>query len=131
MRDYTLLIESAKEAQGNSYAPYSNYNVGAALLCENGKIYKGCNVENASYGATICAERVAIASAISAGERKFVAIAIVGGEHMSSEAPAFPCGICRQALSELCDDDFDIVLCSDDKTKIYKLDKLFPNGFKL
>ena len=131
MKDYTFLIESAREAQGNSYAPYSNYNVGAALLCKNGKIYKGCNVENASYGATMCAERSAIASAISASERDFVAIAIVGGENMSSDKPAFPCGICRQVFAELCDDDFDIVLCSDEKAKIYKLDKLFPNGFKL
>ncbi len=131
MKNYSSLIEKAKEAQTNSYAPYSNFNVGASLLCSDGTIYKGCNVENSSYGATICAERSAIANAISDGKREFVAMAIVGGKDMSEQDRLFPCGMCRQVLSEFCDENFEIVIYVDEKPKIFKLGKLLPNGFKL
>lgn len=131
MKNYSTLIEMARLAQTNSYAPYSHFNVGAALLCSDGTIYKGANVENSSYGATICAERSAISSAISDGKREFVAMAIVGGADMSEQDNVFPCGVCRQALAELCDESFEIVIYVDKKPKIFKLGKLLPNGFKL
>lgn len=95
------LMNKALEAMRNAYTPYSHFNVGAALLAASGRIYLGCNVENASYGATICAERTALVKAISEGEREFVAIAIVCG----ARTRLFPCGICRQFLSEFGDMD--------------------------
>lgn len=131
MKDYTLLIERASEVMKSSYAPYSGFNVGSAILCADGSIYTGCNVESSSYGATICAERSALASAIADGKRDFVAIAIVGGKNMSISEYVFPCGICRQVLSELCQGTLEIVLFDGKKPKIYTLSKLFPNGFKL
>ncbi|MCX7626144.1 MAG: cytidine deaminase [Candidatus Sumerlaeaceae bacterium] len=90
------LVALALEARTQAYAPYSHFQVGAALLAESGKIYMGCNVENASYGLCLCAERNAIAAAIAAGERRFRAIAVVGGCHV----PASPCGACRQVMVE-------------------------------
>lgn len=126
--EYKDLISRAILARDRAYAPYSHFKVGASLLCANGKIYDGCNVENASYGATICAERGAFASAIANGERDFVAIAIVGGLNGTSE-PCFPCGICRQFMSELCGNEFEVVLCNGDSTHVYKLDELLPYGF--
>ena len=131
MKDYTLLIERASEVMKSSYAPYSGFNVGSAILCADGSIYTGCNVESSSYGATICAERSALASAIADGKRDFVAIAIVGGKNMSIGEYVFPCGICRQVLSELCQGTLEIVLFDGKKPKIHTLSKLFPNGFKL
>ena len=128
---YDFLIQEAKGAQKNSYAPYSRFNVGAALLTKDGEIYKGCNIENSSYGATICAERVAIGNAISDGERDFSAIAIVGGEDFSSSKMAIPCGMCLQVMSELCDKNFEIVLCEGEDIKVYKLSELLPHRFKL
>jgi cytidine deaminase len=92
----TKLIQAAIKAREQAYVPYSNYKVGAAILVKSGQIYTGCNVENSSYGATICAERVAAVKAVSAGERKFVMLAIV----VDSSEPASPCGICRQFLYE-------------------------------
>lgn len=131
MKDYSKLIEIAREAQKNSYAPYSGFNVGASLLCADGTIITGCNVENASYGETICAERSAICTAISQGKREFVAMAIVGGKNMGTEDNVFPCGACRQVLGEFCTPDFDVVLLVQSKPKVFKLGKLLPNGFKL
>lgn len=131
MKGYSRLIKKAQEAQKNSYAPYSKYNVGSALLAKSGKIYTGCNVENASYGATTCAERCAFSSAVSAGEREFVAIAIVAGYDFSPSDIAYPCGVCRQTLSELCDGELDIILYSNEKTEAYKLSELLPKGFTL
>lgn len=115
------LIKQARLAQKNAYSPYSKFNVGAALLTKDGKIFTGCNVENASYGLTICAERVAIFKAISEGYKKFVAIAI----STSSEKPTFPCGSCRQVLSEF--GNLEIYLDNDKKN--YTISDLLPYSF--
>ena len=128
---YEALINEARVAQKSSYAPYSSFNVGAAVLTGDGQIYKGCNIENSSYGATICAERVAIGNAICDGKRELLAIAIVGGEGFSSDKMAIPCGTCLQVMSELCDDNFEIVLCEGEKIKTFKLSELLPHRFKL
>ena len=120
----------AKEAMRNSYAPYSDYNVGAALLCKNGNIYKGCNIENASYSVTNCAERTALFSAVANGEKDFVAICVVGGKNGEITDYAMPCGVCRQALAEFCDADFKIYVgISEDKIKEFTLGELLPYSF--
>lgn len=106
MLNYKLLLEKAYEGRANAYAPYSNFKVGAAVLMENGKIYTGCNIENASYGATNCAERTAIFKAISEGNRKIRAIAIVGAD----DEYTYPCGICRQVIAEFADENTEIIL---------------------
>lgn len=124
------LFMLTKEAMKNSYAPYSNYNVGAVLLCENGNIYKGCNIENASYSATNCAERTALFSAVASGERKFEAICVVGGKNGEITDYAMPCGVCRQVLAEFCDADFKVYVgVSEDDIKEYKLCDLLPYSF--
>lgn len=122
---YQELYKAASEIRKNAYAPYSNFQVGAALLSESGRIYTGVNVENASYGATICAERSAISRAITEGERKFRAIAISG-----SENPAFPCGICRQVLAEFAP-DMEIIVRNGKELEVYSLEELLPHSFKL
>lgn len=122
------LISAAYEIMENSYAPYSKFNVAATLLAKSGKVYTGVNVENSSYGATICAERTAFVKAISEGERSFEKLAVVS----SGRDLTWPCGICRQFFSEFCDDDFEII--SGDKEgniTVYTLAELFPEGFKL
>lgn len=120
-------IKEAFEAQKNAYAPYSNFKVGAALLCSDGRVYKGCNIENSSYPVTICAERTAVASAIADGNREFKAIVITGGDDY-----CYPCGMCRQTLAEFADEDFRIVLAkSESETKVYKLGELLPESFVL
>ena len=105
MTDYQNLLKAAAAARENSYCPYSQFAVGAALLAKDGAIYRGCNIENASFGATNCAERTALFSAVADGRRKgdFTAIAVVGGPKDGDTAPCPPCGICRQALSEFVD----------------------------
>ena len=128
----TELLQKAKEAMENAYAPYSGFKVGAALLCEDGGVFTGCNVENASYGLTNCAERTALFKAVSEGVRSFTAIAIVGGMGGSCTDYAYPCGACRQALSEFCGADFRVVLGKDDsETAVMTLGALFPGAFKL
>lgn len=124
------LINLAVEARKKSYSPYSGFAVGAALLGKSGKVYLGCNVENAAYTPTNCAERTAIFKAVSEGEREFLAIAIVGGKagETLNELCA-PCGICRQVLAEFCDLDFRIVLGTPEKTVAYTLDELLPLSF--
>jgi cytidine deaminase len=124
MIDYKKLLEMAYEASKFAYAPYSNYNVGAALLTKSGKIYTGCNVECASYSGTNCAERTALFKAVSEGERDFEAIAIVS----SSRDYTFPCGVCRQVLGEF-GLDIDIVVAKDLDYKVYKLSELMPHAF--
>ena len=120
----------AKEAMKNSYAPYSNYNVGASLLCKNGNVYKGCNIENASYSLTNCAERTAFFSAIANGEKEFVAICIVGGKNGEISDYAMPCGACRQVLAEFCNAEFKVFVgTSDNDIKELKLSDLLPYSF--
>ncbi len=124
---FRKLITAAKAAQRNAHAPYSKFQVGAALLTKNGKIYTGVNVENASYGLTNCAERVAIGKAVSEGHRKFQALAVVAPSSNLS-----PCGACRQVLAEF--GDF-VVICADSrnlrKLRICMVSDLLPYAFKL
>ena len=126
MLNYKLLLEKAYEGRKNAYAPYSNFKVGAAVLAENGKIYTGCNIENASYGATNCAERTAIFKAISEGNRKIRAIAIVGAD----EQCTYPCGICRQVIAEFADKNTEIILGKKSLEYIVKtLAEILPGAF--
>lgn len=119
------LISAAFQALENAHAPYSDYHVGAALLCEDGTVYSGCNVENASYGLTNCAERTAVFSAISNGRKKFKAIAIA-----SSKAPTpFPCGACRQVLAEFCGPEFEVYIAENGGYKTVTLGELLPHAF--
>ncbi|MDE7269555.1 MAG: cytidine deaminase [Acetatifactor sp.] len=125
------LITAALQARAAAYAPYSHYTVGAALLTESGEMYCGGNIENASYGATNCAERTAFFKAVSQGERKFKAIAIAGG--MEGQEPvdyAYPCGICRQVMQEFGEADFRILIVKGKADyREYTLEQLLPCGF--
>ncbi|MDE6713494.1 MAG: cytidine deaminase [Lachnospiraceae bacterium] len=125
------LIRAAMEARQMAYAPYSNFLVGAALLTENGTIYQGCNIENASYGATNCAERTAVFRAVSEGETRFSAIAIAGGMRDQELTYAYPCGICRQVLREFCEPEqmWVIVARSETDYQKRKLSELLPDSF--
>ena len=126
------LIREAMKAQTFSYTPYSRFRVGAALLAANGKIYHGCNIENASFGATNCAERTAIFKAVSEGVTDFEAIAIVGNPEGSAEYDyCTPCGICRQVLAEFCDlDTFTVILAkSETDYRSFSLRELLPLAF--
>ncbi len=124
------LFTLAKEAMKNSYAPYSNYNVGAALLTKNDKVYMGCNIENASYSVTNCAERTAIFSAVANGEKEFKAICIVGGKNGDIMDYAMPCGVCRQVLAEFCGADFKIYVgINENEIKKFTLSELLPYSF--
>ena len=114
-----------------SYVPYSGFRVGASLLTESGKIYTGCNIENASYTPTNCAERTAFFKAVSEGERKFKAICVVGGADGVLTEYAEPCGVCRQVMMEFCDPDtFQIILATDrEQYEIFTLKEMLPMGF--
>lgn len=128
------LIQKALEVRERAYAPYSGFLVGAALLCKDGRIFTGCNIENASYGATNCAERTAFFKAVSEGYREFQAIAIAGGNRESQELEyCAPCGICRQVMSEFCDPETFLVILprSEQDYKSYTLGQLLPYGFTL
>lgn len=130
--DYSRLIEKALEARQQAYIPYSGFGVGAALLASSGKVYTGCNIENAAYSPTNCAERTAFFKAVSEGEREFEAIAIVGGKKDAVELELCPpCGVCRQVMMEFCKPaEFQIILGkSKDEYKIYTLLELLPLGF--
>ena len=129
--DKNVLCQKAMNALKNSYAPYSNCKVGAALLCKNGNIYTGCNIENASFSPTLCAERTAFAKAISEGDTDFVGIAVAGKK--GDTLTAFtPCGVCRQVMSEFCDSDFKIlVVTGKDTFNEYTLSEILPNSFSL
>jgi len=124
---FRKLIAAAKAAQRNAHAPYSKFRVGAALLTKSGKVYTGVNVENASYGLTNCAERVAVGKAVSEGHRKFQAIAVV-----APSAALSPCGACRQVMAEFGE---CVVICADSRNtrrlKIHLLSELLPHSFKL
>ena len=122
-----LLLDKAQEAREHSYAPYSRYRVGAALLTADGQIYQGCNIENAGFTSTICAERTAFFKAVYDGHRAFRAIAVIAtGEEMG-----FPCGVCRQVMAEFCDRDFLIITANRDRTKVdvSSFETLLPHSF--
>ncbi|MGP1410783.1 MAG: cytidine deaminase [Peptoanaerobacter stomatis] len=128
------LIRLAFKARENAYTPYSNFKVGAALLAKNGKIYQGCNIENATYSPTNCAERTAFFKAVSEGVLEFDAIAIVGGLETTKNGEfeyTPPCGVCRQVMMEFCDyDNFTVILAkSEHEYKEYKLSEIMPLGF--
>ena len=123
------LFEISKEARLKAYAPYSGYRVGAALLGKSGRVYTGCNVENAAYTPTNCAERTAIFKAISEGEREFSAIAVCGGSADAPDDGCTPCGICRQVLREFCNEDFPIILKKGDGIIRVTLGELLPFSF--
>lgn len=127
----TNLIAVALNARENAYVPYSHYQVGAALLTQDGRIYTGCNVENASYGATNCAERTAFFKAVSEGEYQFKAIAVAGGlKDKPITDYAYPCGICRQVMQEFCGSDFQIIVVKNETDyKVMTLAELLPCGF--
>ena len=124
------LAVNAKEAMKNAYSPYSGYRVGAALLCKDGTVYTGCNVENASFGVTNCAERTAFYKAISEGKREFTAIAICGGKDGVLEGEFPPCGVCRQVMREFCSDDFEIHMVTETGITTYTLGQLLPASFQ-
>lgn len=127
--DYQNLLEKAKEVSKNSYSPYSKFPVGACVLAESGKIYIGTNVENASFGATICAERSAMLNAVANGERKFKAVAI----YSPKMKQCAPCGLCRQVMCEFkSDNGMDIILEAEDGgLDVHTLDELMPMSFDL
>lgn len=124
------LYKLAIDAMKLSYSPYSDCKVGAALLCKNGKVYTGTNIENAAFGPTVCAERVAVFKAVSEGEKEFSKIAVVGGKNGIINGVFAPCGVCRQVLREFCKDDFEILLGeTPDGFKTVTLKDLLPLSF--
>lgn len=124
--DYEKLLKTARSAAENSYSPYSRFKVGAALLTADGEVFTGCNIENSAFSPCICAERAALASAVSQGYKSFKAIAIYADKN-----PCFPCGVCRQTLSEFCGDDFDIIVENENGIEACTLKDLLPFAFKL
>ena len=135
--NYDELVQKAIEMTNMSYVPYSHFHVGAALLDKKGKIWTGCNIENATFGATNCAERTAIFKAVSEGVKDFEAIAVAGGPEAADGKPVLedfcpPCGICRQVLSEFCDRDFKVILANGKgEQKVFTLAELLPESFSL
>lgn len=130
--EVSKLIELALEAREKSYCPYSGFAVGAALLCKDGSVYQGCNIENAAFSPTNCAERTAIFKAVSEGEYKFERIAIVGGKKGEEISDfAYPCGVCRQVMQEFVNpSEFEIIVAKNvNDYRIFKLKELLPEGF--
>ena len=127
----TKLCALAKEAMTHAYAPYSGYKVGAALLCADGTVYQGCNIENASYSPTNCAERTAFFKAIYDGQRDFTAIAVCGGKDGVITGKFPPCGVCRQVMREFCEQDFKIYMITPDGYEERTLAELLPDSFSL
>lgn len=126
MISYNRLAAAAANAKKYSYAPYSGFHVGAALLGKSGKIWSGCNIENAAFSPTNCAERTAVFKAVSEGEREFQALAVIS----DSQDYITPCGVCRQVLAEFCSGDFQLVLCKADGTyRITTLAEILPDSF--
>ena len=124
------LVNLAKEAMLHAYAPYSGFFVGAALLCADGTVYQGCNIENAAYGPTNCAERTAFFKAVYDGHRDFKAIAICGGKEGNITGAFPPCGVCRQVMREFCEDDFLVYLVNDQGYETRTLSQLLPDSFQ-
>ena len=131
IRKIQELIEAALEARGRAYAPYSHFLVGAALLAGDGGIYTGCNIENAAYTPTNCAERTAFFKAVSEGVREFSAIAVTGGPEGAVREIISPCGVCRQVMMEFCDPETFLVIMAADRERyeIRTLEQLLPGGF--
>lgn len=127
--NYAELISRAISAREYSYSPYSHFRVGAALLCKDGSVWTGCNIENRAYGPTNCAERTAFFKAVSEGRREFAAIAVAGGNEELDWC--YPCGVCRQVMAEFCDPDGFEIICarSREAYKIYTLRELLPEMF--
>ncbi len=123
------LMELAQRAREYSYCPYSRFRVGAALLAKSGKVYTGCNIENAGYSATNCAERTAFFKAVSEGEKAFEAIAIVGGREGETAPFTAPCGVCRQVMAEFCAPDLKVLLGTPEIFQAYTLGSLLPFAF--
>jgi cytidine deaminase len=124
------LSKTALSAMEMSYSPYSKFRVGAALLCKNGKIYTGCNIESAAYSPTNCAERTALFKAVSEGEREFAAIAIAGAAEGGNPQYCYPCGVCRQTLKEFFSDDAEVIVVKTaEDYKIHSFGELLPFGF--
>lgn len=128
--DNAALIRMAFEAMDKAYVPYSGYKVGAALLTRSGKVYTGCNIENAAYSPTVCAERTAFFKAVSEGEREFEKIAVVGGKGGEVTTYFVPCGVCRQVMAEFCDNDFSVIIAKTETDYLLKtLNDLLPCRF--
>ena len=130
MNDLTL-IKMAGDAREKSYSPYSGFRVGAALLCDDGTVFCGTNIENGAFSATVCAERTAFFKAVSEGYKKFKKIAIVGGKVKDISTSCYPCGVCRQVMSEFCDGDFEIITVNNGDIERITLNELLPHSFKL
>lgn len=124
-------MEYAKKAMENAYAPYSGFCVGAALLCADGSVYTGCNVENAAFSPTLCAERVAVGKAVSEGKRDFSALAVCGGKGGALTEICTPCGVCRQVLAEFCEKTMPVYVTDGKTVTEYTLEQLLPFGFSL
>ena len=126
------LIQLAKEAMTHAYAPYSGFRVGAALLCADGSVYQGCNIENAAYSPTNCAERTAFFQAVYDGHREFTALAVCGGKDGIITGFCPPCGVCRQVMREFCREDFPVYLAGPDgQYQTRTLSQLLPDSFTL
>ncbi|MBE6779163.1 MAG: cytidine deaminase [Ruminococcaceae bacterium] len=126
------LCKQALSAMERAYAPYSGYTVGAALLTADGRVFTGCNIENASYTPTVCAERTAVFKAVSEGVREFTMLAVAGGKDGAVSGAFPPCGVCRQVLTEFCSPDFPVLLVTGEDTfERYTLSELLPLAFKL
>ncbi len=123
------LIALAAEMTRHSYAPYSHFHVGAALLCRDGRVWTGCNIENAAFGPTVCAERVAFFSAIRDGAQDFERLAVVGGEEGRITSFTYPCGVCRQVMREFCGDDFAVIVSDGKEIREIALGDLLPHSF--
>ena len=123
------LVDLAKEAMTRAYAPYSGFQVGAALLCADGTVYQGCNIENASFSPTVCAERSAFFKAVYDGKRDFSAIAVCGGKNGEITGLFPPCGVCRQVMREFCEDDFAVYLVDADGYEKHTLAQILPFSF--
>ena len=128
MKDSDLVL-LAHGAMNKAYAPYSRFKVGAALLCKDGTVYPGCNIENAAYTPTVCAERVAFFKALEDGKREFNSIAVVGGMCGKITSVCPPCGVCRQVMSEFCTGDFKILCAGEEEVKTFTLSELLPERF--
>ena len=127
-----LLIREASKARMNAYAPYSGYLVGAAVIVPSGNIFTGCNVENASYGLSNCAERTAIFKAVSEGQRHIDGIAIIGGPIEAVTDMAYPCGACRQVIAEFSNEDTIVIIAkSEEEYEVYNISELLPHTFQL